>query len=359
MASPARRIATAGDSASPASTRAGRPRPAVRLRDVAELAKVSTATASRALNGEPTISVATRKRVERAASKLAYHVNPMARALSLRRTSTIGFVVGDLTNPFFAQLARGVDAGLRDDGYTSLLADLAGDASRQKDLVRQMVNRHVDGLLVTVPHDPAVMRRHDVPIVAIDRCDGVPYVSCDNVVGGRLAAEHLIAGGYRRPGFLFADPWITPVSDRRTGFRQALAAAGHELRPDDEQECASLGYDDAYAGALQLLRVGVDSVFCVDDVMAAAAIAAALELGLSVPEDVGVVGYDDTPMAGWRTLSLTSIDQRTMDLGRAAARMILTLIREPDNPLPSITLEPRLVVRESSRGPRTRRPRRR
>jgi len=78
-----------------------------------------------------------------------------------------------------------------------------------------------------------------------------------------------------------------------------------------------------------------------------------------VPEDVGVVGYDDTPMAGWRTLSLTSIDQRTMDLGRAAARMILTLIREPDNPLPSITLEPRLVVRESSRGPRTRRPRRR
>jgi LacI family transcriptional regulator len=283
----------------------------------------------------------------------------MARALSLRRTSTIGFVVGDLTNPFFAQLARGVDAGLRDDGYTYLLADLAGDASRQKDLVRQMVNRHVDGLLVTVPHDPTVMRRSDVPMVAIDRCEGVPYVSCDNVAGGRLAAEHLIAGGYRRPGFLFADPSITPVSDRRIGFRQAMAAAGHELRPDDETQCASLGYDDAYVGALQLLRAGVDSVFCVNDVMAAAVIAAALELNLSVPGDVGVVGYDDTPMAGWRTLNLTSIDQRTMDLGRAAAQMILTLIREPDNPPASITLEPRLVVRESSRGPRTRRPRRR
>jgi LacI family transcriptional regulator len=331
----------------------------VRLSDVAELADVSTATASRALNGEPTISVTTRERVERAAGKLAYHVNPMARALSLRRTSTIGFVVGDLTNPFFAQLARGVDAGLRDDGYSYLLADLAGDASRQRELVRQMVNRHVDGLLVTVPHDTTVMRRAGVPLVAIDRCDGVPYVSCDNVAGGRLAAEHLIASGYRRPGFLFAEPSITPVSDRRAGFRQGLAAAGHDLGPDEERQCTTLGYDDAYAGALELLRAGVDSVFCVDDVMAAAVIAAALELGLSVPGDVGVVGYDDTPMAGWRTLSLTSVDQRTMDLGRAAAQMILALIREPESPLASITLEPRLVVRESSRGPRARRPRRR
>jgi DNA-binding LacI/PurR family transcriptional regulator len=132
-----------------------------------------------------------------------------------------------------------------------------------------------------------------------------------------------------------------------------VEAAG--LGPVVETRCASLGYDDAYIGATELLRKGVDAVFAIDDVMAAAAIAAALEMELSVPGDLGVVGYDDTPMACWRTLSLTSVDQRTAELGRAAAQMVLRRIRDPASELPSLTLSPRLVIRGSSAGPRRRR----
>ena len=324
---------------------------AARLRDVAGLAKVSVATASRALSGDPRISAPTRRRVERAATRLEYRVNPLARGLSLRRSLTIGLLVGDLTNPFFAQLARGVDARLQESGYAYLMADLGGEPGRQQELAQRLVDRHVDGLLVTVPHDPEVLLRNDVPVVAIDRFEGVPSVSGDNLTGGRLAAEHLLAAGYERIGILYADPDLTPVHDRRAGFTHALAAAGRPLDSEFDMRCASLRYDDAFTCALELLRRDADAVFAIDDVMAAAVIAAALELGLVVPEEVGVVGYDDTPMAAWRTLSLTSVDQRTVEMGRAAADMLLRRIEHPDDEVNSLTLAPRLVARRSSAGP--------
>jgi LacI family transcriptional regulator len=334
-----------------ATARSGDTAPGARLRDVAELAKVSTSTASRALSGDPRISAPTRRRVERAASRLAYRANPLARGLSMRRTFTVGLIVGDLTNPFFAQLARGVDETLHDFGYTYLLADMDGDGARQAVLAQRLVDRHVDGLLATVPHDPEVLTGLSIPVVAIDRCPGIPSVSSDNVAGGRLAADHLVAAGYRRIAILHADPKLAPVHDRRAGFRQGLEAAGAGLPKQFDRASRSLRYDDAFAAALELLGAGADAVFAIDDVMAAAVIAAALELGLSVPGQVGVVGYDDTPMAAWRTLSLTSVDQRTVEMGRAAASMILRRVEHPGEDVASLTLAPRLVVRGSSAGP--------
>jgi DNA-binding LacI/PurR family transcriptional regulator len=325
--------------------------PGARLRDVAALAKVSTSTASRALSGDPRISAPTRRRVERAAGRLAYRANPLARGLSMRRTFTVGLIVGDLANPFFAQLARGVDETVHSFGYTYLLADMGGDAARQPVLARRLVDRHVDGLLATVPHDAEALGALPVPVVAIDRCPGLPSVSSDNVAGGRLAADHLVGAGYRRIAILHADPTLAPVQDRRAGFVQGLQAAGLPLDPQLDRAAGSLRYDDGFLAALDLLRAGADAVFAIDDVMAAAVIAAALELGLGVPGDVGVVGYDDTPMAAWRTLSLTSVDQRTVEMGRAAASMILRRIEHPDEDVASVTLDPRLVVRGSSAGP--------
>src|SRR5260221_11994011 len=143
--------------------------PGARLRDVAALAKVSTSTASRALSGDPRISVTTRRRVERAAIRLAYRANPMARGLSMRRTFTVGLIVGDLTNPFFAQLARGVDETLNSFRYTYLLADMGGDPAREEVLARRLVDRHADGLLATFLHDLAGLVALPVPLVAIGR----------------------------------------------------------------------------------------------------------------------------------------------------------------------------------------------
>jgi len=326
--------------------------PGARLRDVAALAKVSTSTASRALSGDPRISVTTRRRVERAATRLAYRANPMARGLSMRRSFTVGLIVGDLANPFFAQLARGVDEALNAFGYTYLLADMDGDPARLQLLAPRMVDRHVDGLLVTFLDDLSGLEALPVPLVAVGRCPGIPSVSSDNVAGGRLAAEHLVEAGYRRIAVLHSGPQWAPVVDRRLGFRQGLDGAGVGLPAELDRAAPSPGYNDAFAAALDLLRARPDAVFAINDLMAAAVVAAAVELGLSVPGDVGVVGYNDTPMAGWRTLSLTSVDQRTVEMGRAAGSMILRRIEHPDEDPASLILEPRLVVRDSSAGPR-------
>ena len=327
-----------------------------RLRDVAALAEVSTSTASRALSGDPRISAPTRRRVERAASRLAYRANPMARGLSLRRSFTVGLIVHDLAQPSFAQLARGVDETLTDFGYTCLLADSGDDPSRQALLAERLVDRRVDGLIATAPHDAAMLKALPIPVVAIDRCPELPSVGSDNVAGGRLAGEHLIAAGYRRIAILHAATAVlAAVRDRRDGFIHALQAGGRSLPPELDHAARSVRYDDALVAALQLFSDGADAVFAIGDMMATAVIAAAIESGLAVPGDVGVVGYDDTPMAAWRSLSLTSVDQRTVEMGRAAASMVLRRIDNPDEDLASITLEPRLIVRRSSAGPIARR----
>lgn len=322
-------------------------KPAARLREVAELARVSVSTASRALNGDTRISPPTRRRVEKAAARLAYRVNPVARSLSMRRSFTVGLIVGDLANPFFTTLARGVDSVLSEADYMCLLADMDGLASRQGTIAERLVDRRVDGLIVTVPHDPAVLELAEVPVVAVDRCEPpVPYVATDNVLGGRLVAEHLIEEGYERIGILYADPSLPPIADRYLGFREGLTAAGRALPVEHARLCPTLKYEDAYTGAQALLDAGADAVFAVDDVMAAAVLDVAIDRGLAVPGQVGIVGYDDTTIASWR--SLTSAAQATYELGRLAARRILDLIEKPEEEVASAILPPRLVVRQSS-----------
>ena len=227
-----------------------------------------------------------------------------------------------------------------------LLGDTHAEAERQRDIARRLIERKVDGILFTVPHHAEVLALKDVPIVGIGRCPpGVPYVSTDHVLGGKLATTHLIEAGYERIGALLAEPSMLPVVDRRKGYRQALSAAGRERL---EVVSSAISYDAAYAGAQKLLAAGADAIFCISDTMAVAAMAAAVDSGRSVPGDVGIVGYDDTPMAAWRFLDLTSVAQPTAQLGEVAGRMILQRIREPELTVEPVTFAPQLVVRGSS-----------
>jgi len=323
---------------------------AARLSDVAKLADVNVSTASRALNGDPRITAATRRRVERAVARLQYTINPVARSLSLSRTFTIGLLVGDLRNPFFADLARGVDETLHDAGYVYLVMNSGGDPQRQMEMARRLLERRVDALIVTVPHDPGVLAIKQVPVVAIDRSPiaGVPYVSVDNVEGGRLAVGHLIEAGYRHVGIIYGDTGLTPVADRLKGYETALRQA--KIRPERalRARIAQLTHDEAYTAALALIDAGADSIFAIDDVTAVGALAAAADRSLRIPQQFGVVGYDDTPMAGWSPINLTSVAQSTVELGRQAARMALARIADPNAVIPPVILPPRLVLRRSS-----------
>ena len=290
--------------------------------------------------------------MQRHASRLNYRADLVARSLTLRRTFTVGLIVLDVGNPFFAALARGVETALEEEGYIYLLGDSHGEAKRQRAIARRLKERQVDGILFTVPHDPEVLAEKEVPIVGIGRCPpGIPYVSTDHALGGALATEHLIESGYQRIGALFAEPSMLPVVDRRKGYRKVIAAAG---RARLEVVCSAISYEAAYAGAQKLLAGGADAIFTISDTMAAAAMAAVVDAGSKVPDDVGIVGYDDTAIAAWPFLELTSVAQPTSQLGEEAARMILQRIRSPEVPVASVTLPPQLVVRGSSRGPRSR-----
>jgi DNA-binding LacI/PurR family transcriptional regulator len=325
-------------------------RPAVRLTDVARAAAVSVSTASRALNADTRISEVTRRRVEKASARLGYRPDLVARGLTLGRTFAVGLVVGDLANPFYADLARGVEEALDPEGYIYLLANSDGDPGRQRELAQRLLDRRVDGLMLTVPYDSDTLRIKEVPLVAFDRAaKQVPYVSVDNVAGARLAVEHLLSEGYRSVGMLYARPDDPPVRDRVAGYRAALKAAGITANPKLMMCARDLGYDAGLEGARQLLRRGADAIFAVDDVIAAAALAAAQETGRRVPEDVGVVGFDDTAMASWPSLDLTSVNQSTVRQGREGGAMMLQLIENPSARVDPVIIPPELAVRGSSR----------
>lgn len=263
--------------------------------------------------------------------------------------SSVAVIVADLGNPFYVDLARGISQRLDQDGYLCLIGDCGDSEERQQALAETFMSSGVSALIVTTPHSAEVMGL-DIPVVAVDRPRvEAPYVAVDNVLGGRLASQHLVRCGYQRIGILYADAHLAPVADRLEGFRDGLTRHARTADAQLEVACASLHYDDAYDGAMQLLESGADAVFAISDVMATGVLAAATERGLGVPDGVGIVGYDDTPMAAWPTVNLTSVAQNTIALGAEAAGLALRRIISPRRMLPPMILPPRLTIRGSTR----------
>ena len=288
--------------------------------------------------------------MQRHATRLNYRADLVARSLTLRRTFTVGFIVLDVGNPFFAALARGIEAALEEEGYIYLLGDSHGDAKRGAAIARRLKERQVDGILFSVPHHPEVLAEKEVPIVGIGRCpQGIPYVSTDHVLGGTLATEHLLEAGTGESA---------RSSPNHRCFQLLIVARAIGRRSQLRARSASrllLGASAraAYRGAEKLLARVADAIVTISDTMAAAAMAAVLDAGRRVSDDVGIVGYDDTPMAAWPFLRLTSVAQPAIELGEEAGRMILQRIRMPKESIEPVVVAPQIVIRESSRGPRS------
>src|SRR5258708_14194635 len=226
---------------------------AARLRDVAERAGVSVSTVSRALSGDSRISTPTRELVQEVATSMGYVADMVARSLSLRRTSTVGLIVEDLRNPFYADLARGVEEVLTASGYSYFLAHSHGDVVRQRVVAERLVERRVDALLVTVPYAPEVLRLPRVPGVTFDRIAGQEHATTDHVAGAKLAVAHLLEQGYERIGLLYGRPDYLPVAGRITGYREALRLAGRRASRGLEVRCADLSFEAAEVGAPRLV----------------------------------------------------------------------------------------------------------
>jgi DNA-binding LacI/PurR family transcriptional regulator len=336
--------------------RTGRPT----LEDVAARAGVGRGTASRVINGSPRVRPATRAAVERAVAELGYVPNRAARALAANRTDAVALVLPEpetrlFAEPYFSGIVRGVSAELADTDL-QLLLTLIGSPKERRRLGQFLAAHRVDGVLLASVHGadplPGLLERLGIPAVLGGRRtadETVPYVDSDNAGGARLATEHLIAAGRRTIATLTGPLDMYVARCRLDGYRQALAGAGR--RPDPaliaHADFTEQGGRRAMA-ALLARRPRVDAVFAASDVLAAGARAVLREHGRRVPEDVALIGFDDSPLARHMEPPLTSVRQPIEEMGRAMVRALLARMSRPDAAPSRLVLPTELVVRSST-----------
>jgi len=331
------------------------------IRDVAAHAGVSKSVVSLVLRGTGYVSAAKRDAVAVAVRELGYRANAAARTLTEARSHTVGVVLNDLRNPWFVDAVDGLNAVLNDHGLQMLLGDHRLDSRGGSSLLGKLLEMHVDGLILvgTLPETADLIAAvSHVPTVVL----GAPHaphpsadiVTGDNEVGAGLAVQHLVDLGHRRIAHIGAGP--SPVGRaRRAGYEGAMIAngLGGLLRTVDGGYTERAGHD----AGLELLDDSAaprpTAVFAVNDMAAFGLLSAADELGLVVPHDLSVVGYDNTPTARMLHIGLTSIDNADRLSGRRAGEILVARLADPGLP-PSIVLHaPTLVARSSSSPPRS------
>jgi len=330
-----------------------------RMKDIARDLGVSLMTVSKALRSHNDISEATRRRVQQRARELDYQPNWVAQSLVTRRTYLIGLVIPDLMHSFFAEVAQGVARKFEPLGYQVVISNSEENPAAEARQLELLLNRKVDGLIVASAQtrkDVEVfdrIRRRRIPLVLIDR---KPPAFQGNFVGGRdeevgrLATAHLIEQGCQRIAHIRGPAVATGVG-RLRGYSKALSDAG--LAMPGNYVVTGLHHDaSGYDAMRQLLARDPrpDGVFCYNDPVAAGAIRAILQAGLSVPQDIAIVGAGNVHYSDLLKVPLSTVDQSSTEIGNSAAELLVECIEaKTEIPVRSIQITPRLVVRESSR----------
>jgi LacI family transcriptional regulator len=343
--------------------------------DVARLAGVSTATVSYVVNGladgRVPISEETRVRVLEAIEELGYEPDARAQALRLGVTHTVGLILPDIHNPHFWQTADGVEQELRRAGYHMLLSSADLDPDHGKDIFKELSRRRIDGLIlmsaVIFQSEGAQqiltqLLKRRFPIVKIGEHQAIDCVVSNYEAATREAMAHLLALQHRRIGLIYGvrSPWVDFESvdlsvgsagglDRLQPYQESLQAAGLPLDPELVVTCGTT-IEEGYQAALQLLQLPVrpTALLAINDLLAIGALRAAGDLGLRVPADVSLIGYDDIPLASYLTPRLTTSSKDIIQVGQEAVKMLLARIQDPDQPQQKIEVQARFVIREST-----------
>jgi LacI family transcriptional regulator len=323
----------------------------VTIGDVAAQAGVSIATVSKVINRRYGVAADTLARVQAVIDELGFESSIVAQSLRSHRTNVIGIVVADI-EPFSAELLKGAARAIRGTGYELVVYSGGGLSRSTAGWERRYLSRVstlTDGTILVTP--TVVDVAHGAPVVAVDPHTGpstLPTVTSDNLEGAIAATEYLIGLGHRRIGFLAGRPDLESARLREQGFRQAMAAAGLAVDP----EVVGVGgyeLESAEEPARRMLRLGrpPTAVFAANDVTAIQVMRVAASLGMAVPDDVSVIGFDNIPESALTEPGLTTIEQPIQDMGFEAVRMLIALIDEaPTAPL-QVTLPTSLVVRQS------------
>ncbi len=324
------------------------------IRDVAARAQVSPATVSRVLNGRTDVATDLRDRVRVAVSDLGYRPNGAARSLRTRATTVLGVVISDITNPFFTAMVRGVEDTAQEAGYSVVLANTDEDPAKEQRYFEVAAAEQMAGVVLcpasTRQSRIDVLTGRGIPAVTVDRrLRGAPVdsVTVNNFRAAADATAHLVGQACRRIGFVAGPATTTTGARRLAGYRAALREAGMAADPDLVVN-ADFRIDGGRAATERLLQHGIDGLFVSNNLMTIGALEALGSAGRSMPDDLAVVGFDDTAWATALQPPLTVVTQPTYEIGRRAAEMLLARVRGDRSPPQHVVLPATLVVRESS-----------
>ncbi len=331
----------------------------VTIKDISRIAGVSTMTVSRVVNKEKHVKRETRERVIRAIKKYGYEPNYFARSLKTRRSKTIGLIIGDIENPYYSRLSKGVIDTAEDADYNVMVCNSKYSPKLGEKYLNMLLKRGVDGLVIaTIDFNAALLEkisRKNVPFVLVtrrlDTLEDINYVIADDYYGGRLAAEYLVRLGHRKILFLRAAD-VSGANDRVRAFQDVLQENGIDLG-----ECLVSrvlnSSDEIFEEIKQLLkkRANYTAVIAGNDFVAIEAMEAMVELGLDIPGDVSLIGYDNLKITSILKVPLTTVDQPKLLFGQLSAIRLIKLIEDPEsrkNPQ-KIIKRPKLVIRNSCR----------
>jgi len=334
------------------------------IKEVASVAGVSTQTVSRVINDRPDVSSETRKRVQDVIGKLGYQPSALARSLISQRSYTLGVVTAGLRYIGPSRTLSGIASAAEEAGYSLLLKELPRfDANDVAPIFQALLSRHVDGIIWAVPeigenrkwvNNPSSDVGVPLVYLTMEPQKNIPVVSIDNYAGGRMAVSHLIEQGYRNIGHISGPLDWWEARQRMTAWKDALKDAGLEAKDNQWAE----GNWSSASGAQAVEKLfeqypEMDSIFVANDQMTLSILKAVAEKGLRIPEDIGIVGFDNIPESAYFSPSLTTVQQDQYDIARVAVGEMVKIIEsgwqglDPVNPR-SIMLPPTLVVRQSS-----------
>jgi LacI family transcriptional regulator len=331
------------------------------IKDVAASAGVSVGTVSNVLNRPGRVSESTRRRVQQAIADLGFVRNESGRHLRAGRSRTIAYLGLAVTNPYFTDVAGGIEEVARANSMAVFLCNSDGDPSREEDYLEMLVEQRVRGVLVS-PFNPLTphlerLRRRGIAVVLVSATAGADWcsVAVDDVAGGDVAVAHLLELGHRRIAFVGGALYAVCVSDRLVGARNAMVAAGRDAETLTVIETTGLNVTEGRRAGERLLamprRRRPTAVFCGNDLVALGLLQHLTQQGVAVPTDVAIVGYDDIEFAGAAAVPLTSVHQPRRRLGHLAAELLLTESDSPEgHEHHQIVFPPELIVRTSTVG---------
>ena len=332
------------------------------IREIARAAGVSIATVSRVINGRPDVSPQTREVVLRVVREHGFSTNRNARALSGGRTGLVGVTLPILEAAYFAVIVSGTAEALYEHDMRIVLCPTLHQHEREVTLLDRLMHGTTDGAVLMLPEESnaelRALQETGYPFVVVDprvRLDqGIPAVSASNASGARAAVEHLLSLGHSRIGAILGPPDWMATTERLNGYRSALAAAGVLPAPDLVVESDfSIESGEAAAASLLDLPERPTAIFGFNDNVAIGALRAAEARGLTVPDDLSVVGFDDSEQSGLVTPALTTVRQPLAEMGRMAVSLLMRLLDHQRVEAMNIELATRLVVRESTAAPVT------